>query len=75
MPIGRGALTSLRGEPGLMFELGAGALLRDGSALRGMLVDGRSIPPDMLPGEGRGTLFRELISGPAERELSGRMVG
>jgi hypothetical protein len=58
-----------------MFELGAGALLREGSALRGMLVEGRSIPRGMLPGEGRGTLFRELISGPADREVSGRIVG
>jgi hypothetical protein len=58
-----------------MFELGAGALFLEGSAPRGILVDGRSIPRGMVPGEGRGTLFRELISGPADRELSGRKVG
>ena len=58
-----------------MFELGAGALLRDGSALRGMFVDGRFMPDGIVPDEGRGTLFRELISGPGDRELSGRKVG
>jgi hypothetical protein len=57
-----------------MFELGAGALLREGSALRGMLVDGRFMPDGMVPGEGRGTLFPEFIFG-ADREVSGRMVG
>jgi hypothetical protein len=33
LPIGRGTLTSLRGEPGLEFELGM--LPREGSELRG----------------------------------------
>ena len=40
----------------------------------GMFGDGRSIPRGMLPGEGRGTLFPELIFG-VGRELSGRMAG
>jgi len=81
-------LASLRGDADLSPPRGAGELPRElpGSALRGGLIDGRSMlrgapadgpsPRDMLAEGGRGTLARDATSGAdgraCGRENSGR---